>query len=182
MAIRTGAWLLVVTSVLVGCSSETAPRTLPPVASQPAQASPTPRAPIPAEAQLKTPQAASAFARYFLQSVDGAFESADPSLIRRLAMPGCGGCASLAETVDKLARDGQRQVGGRYEDVQPVTPGFPGTDAFVDLTYRRGPSTIVDSDNKVLRKTPAVNQTQAQLRLVYGDSGWKVQGYRVFRS
>ena len=101
MAIRTGAWLLAVTSVLVGCSSETTPRTLPPVASvSPSAAFTASPAPVlPSAATAATPQAA------------GLFDlKADPDELRNLY----GGAGT--ETVTVALKAELERLRGQYRD------------------------------------------------------------------
>ncbi len=180
-----------------GCSAgETEPSTLPPVESGSAAGpSPTvsarastatgePKAAQPplspsATATAATPAGASAFARYYVESIGQAFATADSTGLRAATLPGCEGCEAIIGAVDSLRPLGQRRIGGEYAIVDVAAPAFENGDVVLLLTYTRTAGQIVNGEGVVVDSAPAVPLTTAQMRLLHRQGRWFVQGYRV---
>ena len=78
-----------------------------------------------------------------------------------------------------MASEGRRRLGGSYLVREAVAPEPVGGDVIVLLTYERTAAQVVDASGHVVESAPATPPTDAQMRLIYRDGGWIVQGYRV---
>ena len=174
--IRGALTALCVAAALAGCSDDPEPRTLPPLAS----ASPSPSVvPMPSEAAAETPEGAAAFARYYFDVVVNAgFATGDAALLRSVSHPDCDGCNNLIQAVEEEVAPGERIEGGIFEVVFSEAPPVEAGDVIVDLRYGVSELRVLDSDGKVLRRTPADLGIDAQLRLVRQGRGWIVRGFR----
>jgi hypothetical protein len=149
--------------------------------------SPTPRpTPVASASQTggpavfpETVEGASAFARHYVETIGIAFNLADAQRLRKLSARGCEGCDALIGSIRQLQKSKHSRVGGNYEVTDVATPPIEQGDVVLLLTYTRQPSEIVDAAGTVVDRAPAVPLTNAQMRLVYGSDGWRVQGYRV---
>jgi hypothetical protein len=175
--LRVVAAALCVGSLLIGCSGDEDPQTLPPLPS----ASPTAAAapPLPPEATPETSDGAAAFARHYLGVIGEAFAEANPTELQRLSAPGCEGCDALIESVQGLQAAGRKRVGGEYLVKTVAAPPVEEGNVIVDVSYERQPGRVVDAQGHVSATAPAVPTTNAQLRLIRFGGGWIVQGYRV---
>jgi hypothetical protein len=167
-------------AALAGCGSETEPQPLPPVAS----GSPSPAAalPVPPEATPETAAGAAAFARYYLDVLGLAFETADPTQLRSLSASGCGGCDALITSVAELQEQGRKRVGGRYLIKDVAAPPVEAGDVIVEVVYEREAAQVLDAQGQIVASAPSVPMTNAQLRLLRRGEAWVVQGYRVVES
>lgn len=177
---RTGAVLVALAVALTGCTSaEPRPPALPPAPSVSPTLAPLP---LPPEAAAETAEGAAAFARYYLQVIAEAFAAGDSTVLRMTSAPGCGGCDALISSVENLQRQGRKRVGGDYQVKSALAPAVIRGDVIVDVTYERSAASIVDSAGQVFATAAPVPVTSAQLRLLYREAGWAVQGYRVGES
>ena len=174
--IRT--WLVALCALLglVGCTEEAAaPPPLPSVAA----ASPTPVAlPVPPEATPETPRGAAAFARFYMQVLTEAFQTADPTQLRSLSDPGCGGCNNFISAVEGSADAGERTEGGDFNVVFAEAPPVEDGDVIVELRYSRDAARVLTGDGSVRVEVPADPPLDAQMRLVRTGSSWIVMGLR----
>lgn len=127
-----------------------------------------------------TSEGASAFARFFVESIGRAYTTADPSVIAELSASGCGGCDVLIKAVGDLRAAGEKREGGEYEVLSAVTPGLEDGDALVDVQYKRAAGQVVDAKGAVVASAGPVPATDAQVRVVWRTGAWLVQGYRTF--
>jgi hypothetical protein len=168
------------TGALAGCSSDPEPRTLPPVPS----ASPTAAAPLPVppEATPATPQGAAAFARYYLGLMNQAFSTRDSSLVRRVSDPGCGGCNNLIGAIDESPEEGERVEGGKYVVAFAEAPPVEEGDVIVEVRYSLTEVRVLAPDGSLIRRTPPVENVDAQMRLLRRGNAWIVAGFRNVES
>jgi hypothetical protein len=175
MTIRAAAAVLCAVVALAGCSSDPEPRPLPPIETS----SPSPVAlPLPSEAAAETPEGAAAFARYFFAVLNRGFAAGDASQVRQLSHPGCGGCDNLIGAIEEEVAPGERIEGGEFSVLFAEAPPVEQGDVIVDLRYALSELRVLDDDGRVLRSTPAEPGIDAQLRLLRGERGWVVRGFR----
>lgn len=186
MGVRGTVGALAVAVALTGCTSdEPPPTTLPPLSSASPSTSPSPsraESSVPPAARKMTPEGAAAFARFFVESIGLAYQAAEPSVISDLSAEGCGGCETLIKAVAELRAEGERRVGGTYEVLAAVTPALEAGDAIVDVRYRRPAAEIVNADGVVTASAGPTSPVDAQVRVVWREGAWVVQGYRTFSS
>lgn len=178
---RRAAVFSLLTLALVGCSAAgegEPPGTVPSLSPAATPTASVP--PLPAAAQGDGPEAASEFAKYYLAVVDDAFARADASALRALSDSGCGGCNSLIDLVEDLARDGQRYEGGQYVVQDAVAPGAETPDYLVVLTYTRPEGRVIDAaTGDEVRTETAQPKTQMQMRVVKEGGSWRTFGLRT---
>ena len=170
---------VLLSSVLAGCSSDPEPRTLPPAPSP----SPTPAAalPVPSEAAAATPQGAAAFAEYYLELMNQAFRTRDAAAVRAVSDPDCGGCSNLIGAIEAPATAGERVEGGEYQVQFTEAPPVQNGDVIVELRYSLTELRVVADDGRVLERKPAVEDVDAQMRLLRRGPSWVVAGFRDVR-
>jgi hypothetical protein len=122
---------------------------------------------------------ASAFAREYVRLIGQGFADADAAALRPLTAPGCQGCEALMAAMEQAANDGLRRRGGAHQISAVAAPPSGAGDVVLLLTYTRSASQVIDRAGNVVDQIPAVPRTTVQMRLVYGTTGWRTQGYRV---
>jgi hypothetical protein len=95
---------LVAALVLTGCSPDAEPSPMPtpssPSTSDAAEPAPTPPT-MPAQAEGTSPDAAKAFARYFVQTINFAMSTGDTSPLRTASADACATCRAIADKIDE---------------------------------------------------------------------------------
>ena len=176
VTIRAGLVAVCASVALAGCTEEAA---APPPLPSAARSSPTPVAlPVPPEATPETPQGAAAFARYYFDLVNEAFDAGDATAVRGLSDPGCDGCNNLIKAIEKEDKPGERIEGGDFEVLFAESPPVEDGDVIVDLRYGVSELRVVGEDGQILRTTPAEPGIDAQLRLMREGQLWMVRGFR----
>lgn len=134
---------------------------------------------MPSEAAAETPEGAAAFARYYFDVVvNASFVEGDSALLRSLSHAKCDGCNNLIEAVDEEVAPGERIEGGIFDVIFAEAPPVEAGDVIVDLRYAVSELRVLNADGKILRRTPADNAIDAQLRLLRQGPGWIVRGFR----
>jgi hypothetical protein len=133
---------------------------------------------VPSEALATTPQAASTFARYYLSLVNQAFEIGDATAVRAVSHPDCDACNNLIAAIERPQPQGQTSEGGDYEVLFAATPGDQGEDVVVDVRYALAEGIVRDRGGAVIKRVPANPGVDAQMRLIRGQAGWLVRGFR----
>ena len=177
MTFRTVGTLLALTVVLSGCTAgEGDPTVLPPApsASSSAPAAPSP----PPEAAAETAAGASAFARYYLEVLGRALQSADPSQVKALSDSGCGGCQNLIGAVEDARSKGQHVREADFQVLFAAAPPVQDGDVVVDLRYERLEGELLDADGIVVSPIPPEKALDAQMRLMRMGKSWIVLGFR----
>lgn len=160
---------------VAGCSADPEPEPLPPAPTT----SPTPAAlPLPSEAAAETPEGAAAFARYYLDLMNRAFESADATAVRQVSDPGCGGCNNLIVAIEEPPEEGERVEGGEYSVDFAEAPPVEGGDVIVELRYSLTEVRVYGPDGQLLRRKDPVEDVDAQMRLLRRGRSWVVAGFR----
>ena len=177
VVIRVLGATLALAVVLTGCSSkEKAPSVLPPVPS--ASPSLAPLSPPP-EAAAETSEGASAFARYYMEVLGRATQTADAAQLRSLSDSGCGGCQNLIAAVEEARANGQRVREADFRVLFAVAPLVQGGDVIVDMRYERLAGQLVDDEGRVVSAITAERAVDSQMRLMRRNNGWVVLGFRT---
>jgi hypothetical protein len=183
MRVRLLLPVVLVVGTLTACSGggkTDAAATLPPVSpSASASASPSPTGLVPPEATAATPAGATAFAKYFLQSVTAAYFAKDPERIRRLSDPSCSACARLAATAQAL-RDNNTAVDTSYtvDFLDVAAPGVGPSDASVTVLVvaRFGPFVVRDMSGRPVSSRPGNDHLVQNISLSRTTAGqWTVK-------
>ena len=179
MVIRVLGATLALAVVLTGCSSkEKAPTVLPPVPS--ASPSLAPLSPPP-EAAAETSEGASAFARYYFETVvNRGYETLDPIEITTYSDPACNSCKNIVNDIERLKASELRVGGQRFVIEFAVTSQIePGKPAIVDFRFNADTYREVDASGKVVREFPAQRKQDAQAAMIRSGDGWLVYGLRM---
>jgi hypothetical protein len=110
---------------------------------------------IPAAARPKTEAGAAAFAKFYFETINGGFKSAQSRDVAHLSDASCTTCNSFTQAIDEL-RSRQQHYGGDLATVEYSTPvSFTKRSAqiLVDLKQRQVP--VLGADGGELEKTPA---------------------------
>lgn len=176
MSLRSALAVVLLSAVLGGCSSQAEePPPLPPAPTT----SPTPVVlPLPSEAAAETPQGAAAFTKYYLELLNQAFRTRDASAVRRVSDPGCGGCSNLIGAIEEPPEEGRRVEGGEYVVKFAEAPPVENGDVIVELRYSLTELRILDAAGQILDRKPAVQDVDAQMRLLRRGPSWVVAGFR----
>ncbi|QWC84908.1 hypothetical protein KLP28_15385 [Nocardioidaceae bacterium] len=131
--------------VFAGCSGETnsptgTTTTAAPSPSSTATAtpsptpSPTPATPtLPAAAQGSGKQAAEAFARYWVATLNASGERLDGSALRRISAETCGACLGIADSMDSIREQEGFSEGGTWKVLRA---GAIRSEGFVEVSMR----------------------------------------------
>ncbi|MGI8535607.1 MAG: DUF6318 family protein [Mycobacteriales bacterium] len=182
MTIRTVGTLLALAVVLSGCTTEEKkPTVLPPAPSTSPSPSATapPPLPLPPEAAAATPQAASAFAGYFLDVIGQALQTADAAQLESLSDAGCQGCQNFIGAVKGAEEDGKIARGGDFSVLSAASPPLVNGEVIVSIRYERAAATIVDASGAVTAELPPDEPLDALMRLQRRPEGWIVLGFRA---
>lgn len=166
--------------VLAGCASEpeATGTTLPPVTSTP---SPTAaEAPeLPPETEGVDADAATAFARYYLETVvNDAYRTGDVSAMAALSDAGCEGCNNLIGQIRGYKERQQLLEGGDLVVLEAAAPADEPGDTVVDMLVRQESARLIAADGSVVDEVPATEPGIAQLRAVSAAGSWKAFGFR----
>lgn len=178
MTIRTVGTLLALVVVLSGCmSEEKKPGVLPPAPSR----SPTAEAPLtlPPEADAATPEAANAFAAYYLDVIGRALQTADATQLESLSDAGCQTCQNFIGAVNGAKETGEVARGGDFTVFDAVSPSLVDGGVVVNFRYERAAATVVDESGSVTAELPPDPPLDAQMRLLRRPEGWFVLGFRA---
>lgn len=179
MRIRGALTALCVMAALVGCSDDPEPRTLPPVAS----VSPSPSVvAMPAEAAAETPEGAAAFARYWIEVLEGALATGDAAHLRRLSDEGCSSCSNLIGAVEDVDTQGQLVRDAQFTVDFAESPPIEAGEVVVELRYRRGAGELLDAEGEVVASIAPEGPITAQMRLERRGPSWVVMGFRQVTS
>lgn len=173
------ALVLVLAAGLTGCSSqEEDPGTLPRLES----ASPSPAAPlpVPSEAMAETPQGASAFARYFFETVNRAYKARDPDIVRALSTVECGSCDAVAGDIERLRTEDHTVAGSRYLlTFAEAAPAEEQGRIIVDFAFSADPYVERDSEGSVVQDYPAQAVQEGQAMLTRVSGAWRVNAIQL---
>lgn len=180
------AALLAAVSLVGACSStpEPTPSSTTPVVTTPAPStsapSPTVTTPspsatgIPAAAKVKSEAGAIAFVKYYVDSVNRAWTTPDPAVLKALGDPGCISCTSLTKTAEQLKNDGQRYVSNpaSISDVVAVKGAAAGRQ-LVKAKFVQHKVSVINSSGGVVLTDPQ-KQGTLRIELAWTGGGWKV--------
>lgn len=120
----------------------TAASSAPPSTTPAPTPTPTPP-PLPATARQDTPTGAESFARHWLATLDYAYKTGDTKPFRALGR--CSGCASLADSIDRIYAAGGKVTGGELEATNTrVDRHVARSAAAVELYYSRSQRVVLD--------------------------------------
>ncbi len=176
--IRTVGPLLALAVVLSGCTSkDEKPTVLPPAPST----SPTAEAPLPlpTQADAATPEAANAFAGYYLDVIGRAFQTADATQLESLSDAGCSGCRDFIGAVKGSNEAGEVTCGGDITVLDAVSPSLVDGGVVVNIRYERAAATLVNESGAITAELPPDPPLDAQMRLLRRPQGWIVLGFRA---
>lgn len=166
--------------LLAACAGEpeAAGPTLPPVTATPSPTAPeTPE--LPPETEGDDADAATAFARYYLETVvNDAYRTGDVTVMEALSDAECGGCNNALGQIAGFAERGELREGGSFTVVDAAAPADEPGDTVVELLVKEEASRLVGADGAVVDEQPAGSPVVAQLRVLRESSGWKVYGFR----
>ena len=140
--------------------------------------SPTPTPPtLPASARADSPAGAESFARFWLTTLDYAYKTGDTKPFRALGT--CAGCTSLANSIDKLFRNGGTVTGGTLKVVVTrVDRHVRSKAAAVELFYSRTKRLVEDGEGREF-VDPAASRLGFLVVLERKSRGWQVSQFPV---
>lgn len=179
------AALLAAVSLVGACSStpEPTPGSTAPVVTTPAPStsapSPTVTTPspsasgIPAAAKVKSKAGAEAFARFYIDLINPAWMTPDPSLLEPFSSSSCASCLDLIRTATDLKSKGQRYDSKVVEIPAVTAVDIQGDTAKVKFTLRQLRSSVVDPSGAVVLTDPLQDFIR-RLELQWEGGKWSV--------
>ena len=177
-AVKRSLVVLAVVLGAAGCSGSqpaASPTTLPPVTSAAPGPSPTPAVPVvkkPKLADEPTAAGAEAFARYWIEVVNSAYDSVDPSGIEAISAKSCMTCRAYINSLKKASYEERRYRGGKIIIKEVVAPAVQGATATVLLNYDVPPLEVLSRDGTVLRTVKAEKNIALRFDLKRLGSSW----------
>lgn len=115
---------------LAACSDDPPSGSPPPTSSSSPTSSATPSGPptMPAAAKGRTPEAAEAFVRYYVDLINYGLETLDSAPLRAFASDGCRLCDGFGDALDRLEQRGGTYEGGKWSirSLSPSPTSEPG--------------------------------------------------------
>lgn len=194
MGVKLALAAAVVTLAVAACSGDdpsptTVPTQPPPSSTQPSTSAPptttpapTPSAtppPLPATARQDTPTGAESFARYYISTLDYAYQSGDTRTLRKLA--DCKGCNAVADGIEKWISSGGIYEGGRLAVISSrVVKHVPGRAGLVSITYSRSDRVLVSAtgQREEVDGSPSLDVLATELKT---SSGWLITNIQTVK-
>lgn len=130
--------------------------------------------PLPPLAQEKSTAGAKAFVRYFVDTLNYAWESGSGSALSNLAASSCVVCKNVADGIDEVIRRGGDKEGGRWHTMALIpVPGQRVADAIINASIKIDPSRFTRSSNARVVQTPR-RSTRFDFRLRWDGGVWRV--------
>lgn len=143
----------------------------------PASSVPTTDSGIPPAARPNTIAGAEAFVRYYVQRINEASRTSNPTLLDPLTGPNCPGCKPLTDFISANARAGNHVDGDMWEVERTITQTFDGTSAGIIVTLNQKQVNIVDHDGREVDVVVA-NRVNRLMTLGY-TSVWRLDRVQV---
>jgi len=107
---------------------------------------------VPEDAKPNTPEAATAFARWYVEQGSQAAVSWDASVIDAYGDPTCTACSGLASDIRKLQELGYRYAERRYSFIASQVGPTTAQDGYlVDLLGTDRAASLLDSNGTLVR-------------------------------
>lgn len=167
--------------LVVGCDDDGGPSSDPTetlaTPAPPTSQSPTvPAAPdVPLDAQQKTKAGAVAFVKHWVDVLNEADESGDPTKLDLLSGPKCRFCNQDIASIRKTHDEGGRVVTKGWRVLSSVPIGKWSPSPVMSTLVRIEKSTVIHADGRK-EHFPARTQVM-EFHLDYGDAGWIVTNY-----
>jgi hypothetical protein len=134
---------------------------------------------LPAGATKNSGAGATAFAQFFVQTIDWGFATTSANYMAHYFDPACDECQQQKSGLEATASQGWHFVGGRYTIRSAALTAGSQTNATVLVTVAIAASKTVDRAGTVQSSTPADSDFGLRLSLVWQQSNWVVVGLDV---
>lgn len=132
----------------------------------------------PVAALAKTQAGANAFAKFFMQTLDWAYATTNPSYMKHYYGPTCGLCSGIATGIAKTAAVKQSYEGGRLTIKAPsaaargsvTAPADFCSSVIADLTA----ATVVDSSGHVINGQGALKNQSFKTCEIWKSNTWSI--------
>lgn len=126
-------------------------------------------------ARTHSPAGAAAFAGYWFQTLDWAYETTDSTLARGSFRDGCAECERFAEIFDDAMSRHEHFVGGRIAVTSwAIVPGGSDPNVAVDVTFNQTAVKEVTSDGSVAAQSSRHSGTVYRVWTRWTHGGWTV--------
>ncbi len=134
---------------------------------------------MPVLATKHTPDGATAFAKFFIQTIDWGFATTSGAYMRHYFQPSCVECASHADGIDNTRKAGGHYLGGRFTitDASAGAGGIGGphgAQLSVVVTFDITSIEAVDSQGHYKNADIAYRGEKRQIWLAQKNGGWTV--------
>jgi hypothetical protein len=134
---------------------------------------------MPLEATQHTQAGATAFAQFFIHTIDWAYATVDASYMKHYASASCGACGTFSDGIEKARALGHRYIGGRFT-VRSASPGASsGTDARATVLLDITGFQEVDQKDGFVRGQAPQRGLRFAVDLKWEAGGWSVSEMRV---
>lgn len=176
-----GFGLLVVVTGCSGTSPAAGPGTLPPVSATVGSTPTPPASPLvapvekPALADEATEAGAEAFARYWMDVLNEAYVTLDPTELARISAPDCRTCTAYTTSMRRGAAVGERWEGGLNSVIGAAAPPIVRGETDVLVDYSSTTFTAKDRNGKVLERQKAEARSTMQITVKRIRGEWLVR-------
>lgn len=164
-----------------GTPTPTAIATANPTPSETPTEEPAPQLPPkPAEMSQETEEGAIATVRYFIDAVNLAYETNDPSYFEDLQTKDCGPCNSIAVDLVDAAAANQHHQGynlslGKISKTGKAESGWYG----VRIDVIEGPYEVFESDGSISDSKEKAETYTTTFALEFEEGQWRVKAYQT---
>lgn len=132
---------------------------------------------MPAEAKAHTPAGAAAFARYYFEVMNYAWQKPAAGALLSMSLPSCKSCASIEAVAAEMVAEGYRFDRAPFE-IASSDPGFTSDSGEQTVTVTGQQTAAREVSSSGTSTATAVKKVIRQVALRY-DNGWKVAAIRT---
>jgi hypothetical protein len=134
---------------------------------------------MPPEARELTAAGAEAFARYFFEVLEHAYETGDVQRLEEVATSECGACSAARDEIRRAYDLDQRFSGVRFTVHAAVATEPETAGSVVSMSVTESASQVLSADGALINSSDMAAEKPIDLFLVFEQDSWKVFGVGV---
>jgi hypothetical protein len=132
---------------------------------------------MPLEATQHTPDGATAFAQFFIKTIDWGYATTSSTYMRHYFQTACVGCRSTADALDKARKQKHHFIGDRFTIRSATEQGTTALKVHVLTTFDVSSSEVVDHDGKFVDGGPAIPKFRELIDMSWHGDHWLVDDF-----